>query len=121
MSNFQQNSLALLFFTSFVLNPEQALGYDDPSVELTSDGPVVLDATITFQAKLKNVQDYEPPFYFSWSKSFNFITNDLWLSIVIACKGLFSLTRFIGYLQCNAAFSRHSDTLEPRLGILGVF
>ena len=47
---------------------EEALG--DPSVELTSDGPVVLDATITFKAHVLNDEDYGPPYYFSWSKIF---------------------------------------------------
>lgn len=39
-----------------------------PFLRLTSDGPVVLDATITFKAELHDVEDYEPPFYFAWSK-----------------------------------------------------
>jgi len=34
---------------------------------LTSDGPVVLDATISFRAELKDFEGYDPPFYFSWS------------------------------------------------------
>lgn len=45
---------------------EEALG--KPSVTLTSDGPVVLDATITFTAQVENSEDYDPPYYFSWSK-----------------------------------------------------
>ena len=40
----------------------------DPRVELTSDGPVVLDATISFRAELKDIEDYDPPYYFTWSK-----------------------------------------------------
>ena len=39
----------------------------DPWVKLTSDGPVVLDATISFRAELKDFEGYDPPFYFSWS------------------------------------------------------
>ena len=38
----------------------------DPWVKLTSDGPVVLDATISFRAELKDFEGYDPPFYFSW-------------------------------------------------------
>jgi len=39
----------------------------EPFLKLTSDGPVVLDATITFKAQLFGAQEYEPPYYFTFS------------------------------------------------------
>ena len=66
-----QNSLALVILTSFALLQDKALGdddYDQPIVKLSSDGPVVLDATISFRVELFNVEGYQRPFYFSWSK-----------------------------------------------------
>ena len=42
----------------------------EPFLKLTSDGPVVLDATITFKAQLFGAQEYEPPYYFTFSKLF---------------------------------------------------
>jgi len=65
-----QNSLALVILTSFALLQDKALGdddYDQPIVKLSSDGPVVLDATISFRVELFNVEGYQRPFYFSWS------------------------------------------------------
>ena len=53
-----------IFVTAFLA--EIALA--DPWVKLTSDGPVVLDATISFRAELKDIEDYDPPYYFTWSK-----------------------------------------------------
>ena len=44
----------------------------EPFLKLTSDGPVVLDATITFKAQLFGAQEYEPPYYFTFSKLFSF-------------------------------------------------
>ena len=43
----------------------------EPFLKLTSDGPVVLDATITFKAQLFGAQEYEPPYYFTFSKFFS--------------------------------------------------
>lgn len=64
-----------LFFTA--LYSENNLAWGDPSVELTSDGPVVLDAVINFRAVLKDVEDIDPPYYYSWSKiSFLFLYKD---------------------------------------------
>ena len=42
--------------------------FGNPELKLYSDGPVVLDATISFKAQLVGASDYEPPFYFTWSK-----------------------------------------------------
>ena len=48
--------------------------FRDTEVQITSDGPAVLDSTITFQAKLINSESYSGPFYFRWSKStFSFV------------------------------------------------
>ena len=40
----------------------------DRVVTLTSDGPVVFDATISFRAEFYD-EDATPPFFYSWSKS----------------------------------------------------
>ena len=44
----------------------------DKVVTLTSDGPVVFDATISFRAEFFDA-DATPPFYYSWSKSIFFL------------------------------------------------
>jgi hypothetical protein len=57
-------SLAFVALTSL----PNADSFRDTEVQLTSDGPAVLDSTITFQAKLINAESYSGPFYFRWSK-----------------------------------------------------
>ena len=57
----------ILAFLAFFKN---VIGSTGPYLKLTSDGPVILDATISFRAELWGADDYEPPFYFSWGKKF---------------------------------------------------
>ena len=73
MNSFQ----VLLPFFSAIFSAAQVLGFSDPYVKLTSDGPVVLDATISFTAQLINSEDYDPPFYYSWGKNLNNFTSFL--------------------------------------------
>ena len=58
--------LALAVLLAFLHNVNS---FRDTEVQITSDGPAVLDSTITFQAKLINSESYSGPFYFRWSEA----------------------------------------------------
>ena len=57
--------LAFAVLLAFLPN---ANSFRDTEVQLSSDGPAVLDSSITFQAKLINSESYSGPFYFRWSE-----------------------------------------------------
>ena len=57
--------LTLLIFAS--ASVKEAMTTGRPYVRLTSDGPVVRDATITFKAELELGEEVALPYYFSWN------------------------------------------------------
>lgn len=61
--------MAGAFLTLLTLLPSIFLGVAraDPYLKLSSNGPAVLDAPITFHAQLLDAEEYEGPFYFRWN------------------------------------------------------
>ena len=59
----------ILTFGPFSMDASEQEESDFEGVlKLNTDAPAVLDAPITITATLENVGDFDPPFYFSFSK-----------------------------------------------------
>ena len=75
MLPFKIYNCQLWFFLPLIFGPlsMDATEHDESDdfkgvLKLKTDAPAVLDAPITITATLQNVGDFNPPFYFSFSK-----------------------------------------------------